>query len=768
MVVSLVGLLNEAVGAADGKNVIVNVTFIDPEHEHTPGQAVSENYTAATCTVDGGYDLVVYCTECGEELYRFHVENPALGHILDKTSAVEPTCTEDGSIEYWTCRRCGKHYSDADAANEVEDVVVTALGHDPVEKTLVASDGALTVSNVCSRCNTVLDENPATEKFYLSVAGGNDLKVAATAFDNYYATLVFPKPAVVSASSATIYARMTDVLSLGVSGTREHSIKIDTGWENEVSLDGENGWLNHVSGFGSASVTGTINGKPFTYNLTGAPEKVDDTYYAILGTTDTEQTRAAWHALTEQISSTTQSADDSYILVKYGSYLQIGTQRLYFEKFRDLKLDNFNNMADLNQMIRETVALNTNAAPLANGVQVEIFLASGTQLAVGQSIATLDKDALIKISGLNLEDDDPLLTCLETLRDCTTTKALVSNLVSLLNRVVGAADGQTVNVDISFSEPQAYPIYINDQGFIMHVLDNGSMVKDEATEKFYMSVKDKNSVGLTGTVFSNYDATLVYPKNAELLTSEVTIFARMTNVSGLGVNGTPREHQVTFKTGLESTPNLDTWMKNLAEFSTATINGNVSGKAFTYVLTNKTLEADAHHALYADTDETQASAAWQALTANVTSTTGGNDSAVCLANGSYLQFGNEKLQFKADVPDDLAITDFSDLTAVMTTVSQTLEVVTDVPNADTQVVICLKAGTMLAVGSSCVTLNKDCMITMDGIDMTDLGTALSTIWNSESLVAMVVNAVSLLNTAVGAINNRTVTLNVSFQYSIDF
>ena len=36
----------------------------------TPAKAVKENEVAATCTAEGSYDSVVYCTVCGEELSR--------------------------------------------------------------------------------------------------------------------------------------------------------------------------------------------------------------------------------------------------------------------------------------------------------------------------------------------------------------------------------------------------------------------------------------------------------------------------------------------------------------------------------------------------------------------------------------------------------------------------------------------------------------------------------------------------------------------------
>jgi len=37
---------------------------------HTPGETIIENEVPATCAAEGSYDEVVYCTVCGEELYR--------------------------------------------------------------------------------------------------------------------------------------------------------------------------------------------------------------------------------------------------------------------------------------------------------------------------------------------------------------------------------------------------------------------------------------------------------------------------------------------------------------------------------------------------------------------------------------------------------------------------------------------------------------------------------------------------------------------------
>ena len=58
---------------------------------HTEAEAVIENNVDPTCTTDGSYDSVVYCSVCGTELRRTTESVPALGHDW----------MEDGS-----CSRC--------------------------------------------------------------------------------------------------------------------------------------------------------------------------------------------------------------------------------------------------------------------------------------------------------------------------------------------------------------------------------------------------------------------------------------------------------------------------------------------------------------------------------------------------------------------------------------------------------------------------------------------------------------------------------------
>lgn len=280
-------------------------------------------------------------------------------------------------------------------------------------------------------------------KFELSVASGS--AVTATAYSDYSATLTVSGTPVngkhwVNMSSATVSAKMTDVASLGVAGTREHSITVNTGLSSDsVALED---WLSNVFAFTGATVKGTIDGKPYEYKLSNFDKETN----TITATTAYADTQAAWQALTANISTKTQETDDSYIVIANGSSLKVGNELLCFEEsYRDdLKLDNFNDMSALNETIRNAVTLKTDE----EGSNVVAVLKAGTTLAVGQSIAVLDKDVTITVSGLsNLPAN-----MLAGLRDAEGTSAMLQQLVTCVNNVVGAMNGQTVTVNFEFAK----------------------------------------------------------------------------------------------------------------------------------------------------------------------------------------------------------------------------------------------------------------------------------------------------------------------------
>ena len=83
-------------------------------HEHTGG--------IATCTEPAE------CQICGQYYGEIDETNHSeLVHVAKK----DPTCTVAGNIEYWTCKECGKYFSNAEGKTEIklDDTVIAAKGH---------------------------------------------------------------------------------------------------------------------------------------------------------------------------------------------------------------------------------------------------------------------------------------------------------------------------------------------------------------------------------------------------------------------------------------------------------------------------------------------------------------------------------------------------------------------------------------------------------------------------------------------------------------
>ena len=74
---------------------------------HTNAAAVVENRVEPTCTTDGSYDDVIYCSVCSVELIREAQTIDELGHnhATDWTEDIAPTCTTVGSKSHH-CSRC--------------------------------------------------------------------------------------------------------------------------------------------------------------------------------------------------------------------------------------------------------------------------------------------------------------------------------------------------------------------------------------------------------------------------------------------------------------------------------------------------------------------------------------------------------------------------------------------------------------------------------------------------------------------------------------
>lgn len=394
------------------------------QHTHTWNAGVVTKEPACT---EAGVKTYT-CTTCGATKTE---EIPATGHTWnDGEVTTAATCTEAG-VKTYTCTVC----------NATKPEAIEALGHDWNETTVVyaANGNNGTKTYACRRegCTATNTEN-IDWKFYLAAISNNTVDM--TVGDDYTAVFTLPngEDKSVNAASVTLTAKMQNVGSLGVTGVREHSVTINTGIAGVTADLGT--WLSNCYSFRGMTVNATIGGKPCTYDFSAYDNG------KITATTNTEDARAAWQELTSYVTTSTQPENDSYILVANGSTMQIGTELLRFEIAENLKLDNFNNIDALVENVKDHVKLDTS---VENFDGIKISIKAGTQLAVGQSVATLNRDVTVEVTADGVAVPANILSGLrDQVNSGANNKALVIAAVQMFNDLVGLMNGQTINVTI--------------------------------------------------------------------------------------------------------------------------------------------------------------------------------------------------------------------------------------------------------------------------------------------------------------------------------
>ena len=128
-----------------GTTVITDINI--PAKGHSKGDAKKEKEVAATCTTDGNYDEVIYCTDCHAEISRTKKIITATGHKFGGWEIVkEATCTAEGREER-VCSVCSAK----------EDKDIGKLSH-------TKSDWITDENNhwkICTVCKSVVETEAA-------------------------------------------------------------------------------------------------------------------------------------------------------------------------------------------------------------------------------------------------------------------------------------------------------------------------------------------------------------------------------------------------------------------------------------------------------------------------------------------------------------------------------------------------------------------------------------------------------------------------------
>ncbi|MCD8365883.1 MAG: glycosyl hydrolase 53 family protein [Clostridiales bacterium] len=144
----------------DNKTEVISATG------HAKGEAVKENNVDATCTEEGSYDKVVYCTVCDAEITRDTITVPATGHNHEAV-VTAPTCTKKGYTTY-TCSACGDSYT-ADETDATGHTAGEAVAENNIAATCTET-GSYDSVVYCTVCNEELSREtvmvPATGHSY--------------------------------------------------------------------------------------------------------------------------------------------------------------------------------------------------------------------------------------------------------------------------------------------------------------------------------------------------------------------------------------------------------------------------------------------------------------------------------------------------------------------------------------------------------------------------------------------------------------------------
>lgn len=402
------------------------------EHTWNGGEVTK----AATCGAAG--EKTFTCTVCGATKIE---EIPATGeHTPVEVPEQAATCTEAGHAAGVKCSVCGTIISG------MEEIPATGhtWGADVITHAVSGRDG--TKTRTCDVCHATETET-IPYKFYLGATSGSTVDM--TVGGDYTAMITLPKTGeTVNADSIALTAKMKNVASLGVEGEKSHTTTISTGLgEMDVVLSEK---LTKCYGFEGATINANVDGTSCTYHI-GKINTDGELYTIEAAPADMEAARAVWQArIGENITTAANEGNDSKIVIKNGAYLKIGTEMLEFEsdEVGDLELNNLSDMAALNTTIREHIKLTdcTN-----QGGTITAYLPAGTTLAVGSSVATLEKNCTVTID-LSEDDMGGLSSALSSLKNKTDATTMVQELVKQFDNLVGVIDAtDNVTVNVSFT-----------------------------------------------------------------------------------------------------------------------------------------------------------------------------------------------------------------------------------------------------------------------------------------------------------------------------
>lgn len=347
----------------------------------------------------------------------------------------------------------------------------------------------------------------AAEKFFMSITDKNGMEATFTVWENYNFKFVLPyKGTYLSAESAEVYVRMTEVNSLDVNNKREYRNTINTGATGITStLDY---YMKNVYEFTSSNTwqMKVIDGddkENFTYTISASGDKVYD------GIASPESdARKAWAIIARNNTQTSIEAnEDSHTVIKAGAYLRMGDEDLLFNKNDTLAAGILNFGEFIKAVKNDSEVVQKNGLTGTDRNIFELYIPEGSVLQLGGTKAVLKKNMTITIDLSAIGNSSAFEGVLTQFANGTnSTTSAIPTTLSMIDKLAGMLlKTPNVPITVEFGPKKRVLLGDLDHNDELNVVDITAMVNiilqkdvDPSVFKVKGATKTYNLANTTG------------------------------------------------------------------------------------------------------------------------------------------------------------------------------------------------------------------------------------------------------------------------------
>ncbi len=196
-----------------------------------------------------------------------------------------------------------------------------------------------------------------------------------------------------------------------------------------------------------ASIDTSINGRQVNLKLEGEYSSNNKLAKWVVTPIKRERYEDALKELSSYLDTSNFETDDSYIIIPHDMYLQIGDEKISFEKDVELKIDKIGAKQGLKKEIKFSFKLETD---IEYDSQIKAYIPEGTVIRMGESAITFNEATVVKINGMSANAMNAL--SLSDFRTALKSDHIMYHVMLTAAKFANAAvkynHGRTLDIDI--------------------------------------------------------------------------------------------------------------------------------------------------------------------------------------------------------------------------------------------------------------------------------------------------------------------------------